>query len=140
MPNKVIVHYGVKGMKWRKLKSVNPDDRRGMDNPTEGMDYLEKWVYNFEQSPFRNPDDFKPDFQKKIDHLKPEEPNGVEGDVRSLPPQSDSYRNRHHNIEFKRPKHNINLPLKNSLSKAQKKKVDDFLKGFFNKVIKKGAS
>lgn len=141
MPN-VICHYGIKGMKWRKhkpktktkLKSVSPDDRKGMDSPTEGMNEWDKWAYNFMQSPFVP--------KEWSDYL------GREFNDKQLPTSKDKpinqprmYLDKAPRPPIGRPKprgkeHSTNLPMKNRISSAAKKKVDAFIQGMFNKTFK----
>lgn len=135
MPNKVICHYGIKGMKWRKLKKVEPDDKRGMDSPTEGMTKSEKWVYEYKQSPFHDPASY-PDYVDR------------EFDEKQLPKSEyDPIKRKKSHVPrafhppmtpMKPPKKEsgVNIPIKNRMTEATKKKIDEFINSFLKKKVK----
>ncbi len=114
-------------MKWRKLKSVKPDDPKGMDNPREARMYKwEKWKYDYMQSPFHHDPTEYPDYMET-------KPPPSKSDSVDMPRIHVKGTSGYRILEPK--KHDTNLPSKNRMTSARKKKVDEFIQGIFNKAI-----
>ena len=133
MANRVICHYGVKGMKWSKVKSVEPDDRKGMDDPTEGMDDVEKRIYNFIQSPFHRPNEYPDYVDKEFNEKQIPSSKNKSVEIKKIRPP------RVYGSSFNKPRkdHDTNIPIKNRLSPESKKKVEEFVEGLFKNPFNK---
>ena len=132
MANQVICHYGIKGMKWRKLKSVSPDDRKGLDNPMEGKDSRERQLWLAGHTVFHNPNNDaihmpKPDLSVKDKPI----------DLQRM--SKDSFRAARPEVKRPRQDHTTNLPLKNKSSTETKKKVEDYIRNLLKRGIRHSA-
>lgn len=132
MPNKVICHYGTKGMKWRKLKSVSPDDRRGLDNPLEGKDHREQQLWLARHTVFHDPNN-------NAIHMPKPNLGAKDKPIDMQRMSKDSFRATRPEVKRPRQDHTTNLPLKNKSSTETKKKVEDYIRKLLKRGIKHSA-